>query len=321
MAKTTISDLAIVPETFQGYVEKKIMEKSKLFTGGLVQNIPTFIPEKGKVTNSPAFLGFSGDDEVLSDSGSLTVNKVDSTNAVAVINFRGKAYGNNDLVTALAGADPLGNLADKYADYWVRMLNRAALSTIKGAAGGLEADFSGLIINDQTGSVITTNMGIDTMQLMGEYQDELDIVIMHSAVHAKLVKLDKVVVGAYGSDDRTLDTYLGARVIIDDTLTPVVVASPASTTYDTYFCKSGAMGYSEGMDPAKAIETDRDILAGDDIVTSRKRYIMHCAGSTFDGTPSGNSPTNVELATAGNWSAEDTAEAKRFGIRVLRHAI
>ena len=321
MAKTTISDLAIVPVTFQEYMEKLIMEKSQLFQAGLVQNVPTFIPSKGKVTNSPAFLGFTGDDEVLSDSGSLTVNKVDSVNSVAVINFRGKAFGNNDLVTALAGADPLGGLANKYADYWVRMLNRATLNTIRGAVGGMEVDFAGLIINDQKDSVITTDMALDTKQLMGEYSDELDLVIMHSAVHTKLQKLDKLVVGAFGSAATPIDTYMGARVIIDDTMSAIADSSPLDTYYDTYFARSGAVGYSEGQDPAKSIEVDRDILAGDDIVTSRKRYIMHVGGSTWDGTPGGNSPTNAELATAGNWSAEDTSEAKRFGIRVLRHKI
>lgn len=317
MAGTKISDLAIVPVTFHEYVEKLIMERSQLFQAGLVQVIPTFIPAKGKITNSPAFLGMTGDDEVLSDSASLTVNKIDSTNAVAVINFRGKAYGNNDLVTALAGGDPLGNLASKYADYWVRMLNRTAYSTLQGAVGGMEADFAGLILNDQSSSVITTDMALDTKQLMGEYSDELGLVIMHSAVRTKLQKLDKLTVGEFGSASAGLETYLGARVIVDDTLAGT--ASP--TSYDTYFARVGAMGYSEGIDPALAIETDRDILAGDDIVTSRKRYIMHAAGTTWDGTPSGVSPTNVELAAAGNWSAEDASEDKKFGVRVLRHAI
>lgn len=326
MAVTKISDLAIIPETFQSYVEKLIMEKSALFMSGIVVNVPTIIPTSGKTTNAPAYLGFTGDDEILSDSAALTVNSVGSTNAIAVVNFRGKAFGSNDLVKILAGADPLGMLASKYADFWVRKLNAVALNTIKGSVGGLEVDFAGIIINDVSiaaGALsnITAGASLDTCQLMGEYQEDLGIVIMHSAVANYLRKNDIDNSRMAESDSSMLMSYLGRRVVIDDSIVPGGAGSPLDTTYETYFVAAGAMSYAEGLDPMLAIETDRDILAGDDIVTSRKRFIMHVNGSSFDGSPSGNSPTNTELATAGNWSAEDTSEDKKFMIRVLKHKI
>ena len=328
MAATKISDLAIVPETFQAYVEKMIMEKSGLFTSGIAVNMPTLIPANGKVTNAPAYLGFTGDDEVLSDASSLTVNSVGSTNAISVINFRGKAFGSNDLVKQLSGADPLGMLAEKYADYWVRQLNRVALNTIKGAVGGMEVDFSGSIRNDISGAAgassnITAGASLDTVQLIGEYQEELGIVIMHSAVANYLRKQNLTNTQVFDSDVGPVNTYLGRRVVVDDTLAAFNDGGSPSVldTYDTLFVAPGALSYAEGIDPMLSVEMDRDILAGDDIVTSRKRYIMHPNGASFDGTPAGNSPTNVELADAGSWSAEDASEDKKFGIRVLRHKI
>ena len=326
MAATKISDLAIVPETFQAYVEKLIMEKSALFQSGIMVSTPTLIPANGKITNAPAYLGFTGADEVLSDSGSLTVNSVGSTNAISVINFRGKAYGANDLVTQLSGKDPLGNLASKFADYWVRRLNAVTLSTIQGSALGMEAEFAGVIINDISGasaaaSNITAGASLDTVQLMGEYQEDLGIMICHSAVANYLRKNDIDNSRMADSDSTALVSYLGRRVVIDDTIVPVPTGSPAVDVYDTYFVAAGAMSYAEGLDPSLSIETDRDILAGDDIVTSRKRFIAHPNGASFVGTPSGVGPTNTELATVGSWDAEDATEDKKFMIRVLKHKI
>ena len=315
MAVTKISDLAIVPQTFADYVEKLVMKRSNLIKSGIMQTFEADIPAKGKTIVAPAFTGFVADDEVLSDSAALTINSVGSTSATAVINFRGTSFGSNDLAGALAGKDPLGNLAIKYADYWTRALNKSALSALKGAAAGVELDHVGLILNDQSLAVITNDMALNTLQLMGEYADQLTHVIMHSAVRTYLMKLDKLTVGTTGSSWEGLEFYQGRVVIVDDSLVP------AGAIYDTYFVGTGAIAYADGSDPDKMIEIDRDILAGDDVTTSRKRYIIHPYGSTFDGTPVGVSPTNIELAAATSWSAEDTAEDKRFPVRVLRHLI
>lgn len=316
MAVTKIADLAIVPETFQEYVEKLIMEKSALFRSGVIASVPTFIPSKGTRTNAPAFLGFTGDDEVLSDGSALTVNPVDSINAVSVINFRGKAFGSNDLAGALAGQDPLGALANKYADYWVRMLNRVAMFSIAGASADLDAVYgAGSIINDQSLASFSTDLVLDTRQLMGEYGNDFDTIVMHSAIHTAAVKNDLTADVVLDSVGTPVETFLGMRVVVDDS------AVPDAGVYPTYLTKTGAVAYSEGMDPAKSIETDRDILAGDDITTSRKRYIMHPNGASWIGTTAGVSPTNPELKAAGNWGAEDPTEAKRYPIRVLKSLV
>lgn len=316
MAKTTISDLAIVPEVFLEYVEKLIMQKSAMFRSGLIVNNPTFIPSKGSVVNAPSYLGFTGADEVLSDSASLTVNKVDSVNAVAAINFRGKAFGANDLVGQLAGVDPLGSLANKFADYWVRQYDTTLIQTVMGSATGLDTAYgAGTVINDQSGVAISADMVIDTLALMGEYSDELGLVIMHSAVLAKLQKNDLTKDILVDSGSNTITTYMGRQVIVDDKLVP------NTGVYDTIFAAAGAVSYSQGVDAALAIETDRDILAGDDITTTRSRFIMHPGGSSWIGSAAGVSPTNAEIATGTNWAAEDATEDKRYKVRVLKHLV
>ena len=84
------------------------------------------------------------------------------------------------------------------------------------------------------------------------------------------------------------------RVIIDD-------GCPVSTdTYTTYLFGAGAIGLGNG-ETSVPTETDRDSLAGDDILINRKHYILHPRGVKWIGTPAGSSPTNAELAAGTNW--------------------
>ncbi|CAI3212891.1 putative phage coat protein (fragment) [Clostridium neonatale] len=85
------------------------------------------------------------------------------------------------------------------------------------------------------------------------------------------------------------------RVIIDD-------SCPTSAgEYTTYLFGEGAIGLGNGGAPVPT-ETDRDSLAGDDILINRKHYILHPRGVKWIGSAAGSSPTNAELATGTNWS-------------------
>ncbi len=305
----TIADLAIIPEVFKEYMYALIMERSALFRSGLIANVPSEIPSKGKVVNAPFFLGFDGADEVLSDTTPLTVNPVGDFNELAVINFRGKAFGANDLVDALAGADPLGDLASRYADYWVRHLNRVAIATLMGSLQADAALFNDISAVTAPGNLVSANAIIDTRFKLGEYADEVSFLLCHSAVKAHLHKNDltkDVVVDSVGT---TITTYQGMQVIVDDML------APTTGKYPIILAKPGALVYSDGTPAEQVIETDRDILAGNDTVTSRQRFIMHVSGTSWAGTPTGVSPTNVELATPANWDLADSA--LRVGARLL----
>lgn len=312
MAATNISDLAIVPEVFQEYMEKLIIKNSAFINSGLVVNVPSFDPGKGYVTNAPAFMGFTGADEVLSDSVPLTVNAIGSVNSVTPVNARGKSFGANDLVTVIAGADPLGNLASKYANYWSRTLNTTAVSAMLGAAAGLDADYgAGTIINNQPTVALSADLVIDTQFLMGEQADVLSIFLCHSAVLATLRKNDLTKDIILDSSTNPVTTYQGMRVVVDDTL------APAAGVYPIILAANAAMVYADGTNPAVAIEVDRDILSGDDIVTSRKRYLMHPQGASWKGAAN-TFPTNAALATAGNWEATDQSQPSAVPFRVLK---
>jgi hypothetical protein len=99
-----------------------------------------------------------------------------------------------------------------------------------------------------------------------------------------------------------IQRYKGRAVIVDDGL-PKVAGGTSGYIYSTYMFGLGAIAYGEGaMDADEAVETDRDILAGDDYLTNRRHFILHPQGVKWIGTAAGASPTNAELATGTNWS-------------------
>jgi len=86
------------------------------------------------------------------------------------------------------------------------------------------------------------------------------------------------------------------RVIVDDGC-PV-----AAGVYTTYLFGEGAIGLGNGSAPVPT-ETDRDSLAGDDILINRQHFVLHPRGVKFNNASVvGSSPTNAEVEAAANWT-------------------
>jgi hypothetical protein len=333
MAKTKIADV-IVPEIFAPYVIQRTMELSAFYLSGVIGpvgvEVGSNLESGGTTINMPFWNDLTGDDEVLSDSTALTVDKIAASKDVAVLHYRGKAWSANDLTRQLSGSDPMRAIADLAGGYWARKMQQILLSTLKGAfaaasMAGNVRDISGTTA-DLTGSANTIQGSafIDATQKLGDAKDQLVAVAMHSAVQASLAKLD-LIETQRDSEGRVLfDTFMGKRVIVDDGM-PVETITPTGGTppppyqvYTTYLFGASAIGYDEGGVMAPT-ETDRDILSGDDVMTNRRAFILHPRGIKWKGSPAGASPTNAELAAAASW--ERVYEPKAIRIVQLKHRI
>ena len=112
-----------------------------------------------------------------------------------------------------------------------------------------------------------------------------------------------------------IPTYLGYRVIVDDS------NAPTDDVYTTYLIAEGAFGRNNGT-PAEltTFETNRKAAAGVDEVFTRRAFVFHPYGVKFtDSTVAGLTPSNAELATANNW--ERVYEPKNIGIVAIRHKL
>lgn len=315
MAAVKISDI-LTPEVWNRYGQQKTAEKSAFWQAGVVSTIQGIeLPRGGATINLPFFGDLSGDAQNLDDDSPLIVNKIGSGKQVAVVVGRGNAWGVNDLATLLAGDDPAAAIIDSLAAYWAREMQKELLSTLSGvfAAASMSGnvhDISGLPGPD---AVISAHTLIDAQFKLGDSYDKLAAIAMHSATYQKLIKDDLIAFIKPSQGAVEVPTYLGKRVIVDDSL------PTSGGIYTTYLFGPGAVGYVEGTVGNGPMETDRDILAGENVITMRRRFVLHVKGTKWIGTPAGDFPTRAELATGTNW--ERVFENKNIPIVKFVHKL
>ena len=306
MAATVLTDV-IVPEVFNPYVIERTAELSALWTSGIVAGVDGVdlgdvnSQKGGKEVHMPFWQDLAGDDQLLDTTTNLTINPITADQDIAVLNARALVYGAKDLVSALAGDDPMTAIGDLVADKWARRMQVALISTLTGAFGALAAESTPkntLNISGLSGAAayFDAEVFIDALGLLGDAEARLTAVMVHSATFRSMKKQNLIdfIPDAEGRVD--IPTYQGKRVIIDDGM-PV-----SSGNYTTYLFGPGAIGYAEGT-PKVPSETDRNPLigGGEEYMVSRRHFVLHPRGIKWDGTPAKDTPTNAELATAGNW--------------------
>ena len=273
--------------------------KSHFYNSGVISNNPyldRLASSGGTTINMPYWEDLNGDDEVLSDDGALTPAKITAGQDIAVLLMRGKAWSANDLAKALSGDDPMAAIGDLVAEYWARRMQATAIKLLDGAFAASNMTNKVLDISslEDDKAKINGETFLDALQLMGDAKDKLTGVIMHSATETQLRK-NNLIQTELDSNNKPISLFMEKRVIIDD-------SCPTSAgEYTTYLFGEGAIGLGNGGAPVPT-ETDRDSLAGDDILINRKHYILHPRGVKWIGSAAGSSPTNAELATGTNWS-------------------
>lgn len=316
MAKTLISDI-IIPEVFDSYVTEKTAELANFLLGGIITQDAAFnklASSGGKILKMPFYQDLTGSDELLSDSSSLTVNNITTSQDQAVLHMRGKAWSVNDLAKALSGSDPMRAIADLVAEYWARRQEATLISTVEGVMADNIANDSGDMHvdvgtgNDNISAVnLDADVFTDTRATFGDRSTGLAGIAMHSDVYHNLLKLDTngKDFQAESAGGQEITTYRGLKVIVDDSLpfTPQVGPgdNDAAALYTSYLFGTGAIALGDGGAPV-ASETDRDVLAGDEILVTRRHFIMHPRGVPFQSASvAGDAPTNAECELAANW--------------------
>jgi hypothetical protein len=160
--------------------------------------------------------------------------------------------------------------------------------------------------------MITSDVILDATQKLGDAKQQLTAIIMHSMTENVLVKQQLIEYALDAEGRPTLPMYMGKDVIVDDSM-PVT-----NGVFTTYLFGRGAIGYGEGNPPVP-VETGRDILQGDNILVNRKHFVLHPRGIAWKGAPAGVSPTNEELAAAGNW--ERRFHQKHIRVVAVKHRL
>jgi len=309
---TKIADV-IQPEVFNDYVIERTAELAELTLGGIISTsdeLTALANSGGKTIQMPFWTDLDGAVEVLSDSASLTVGKIGSGKDEAHIDARGRAWGVNDLAKALSGSDPMRAIGDLVAGYWNRKAQATLVSKLSGVFA--VAGNSDMIVdvsiadgdNAAAANLISSDAVIDAAGTMGDAAAKITGIAMHSVVYQKLQKAEVIQYIQPAGASIQVPTYLGLKVIVDDGC-PRVAGGTSGYVYTSYLFGEGAIGFANGAAPVP-VETDRDSLGGEDILITRRHFLLHPRGVKFasagGGAIAGEFPTNAELALAAKWS-------------------
>ena len=311
MATTKISDV-IVPEVLSSMASAQISNYLDFETTGITSadynNVD--IREGGNFAEVRFYnqLDATDADEVLEDDKSLTPAKISTGKDIGVVCHRGKAWGSRDLAFILSGDDPQKEISKQIGKYWAQRISAALISVLNGnfnASGplGTGATYPHTYsVGVTTGAKIlfTHTNALATMNLLGDAMNDFDVIIMHSKVYTDLVTA-KLTTWSLGFNPENTkvdgnDSYLGKKIIVSDKV-PVDVSTPTYPIYTTYFAKKGCMYLGRQKD--LMTETDRDILAFEDVISTSIHFVPHIKLCKWNVTTT--NPTNTALATYSNW--------------------
>jgi hypothetical protein len=319
MAKVQIADV-IVPSVFAPYFIDETTKLDAFIQAGVVSNgVEGLIMNRGgKLFDMPYWTDLTGDSEELSDATPLTPKKIGTSSDRARLQLRGAAWSANDLAGILAGDDPTRVFATRMAKFWVGQRQKILINSLNGifAAATMSGNLSDISGLAGALAVIDFNKTVDAAQLLGDAKAGLQAIAMHSAVEAKLAKDQAIIYEETANKGDRIARYMDKQVIVDDDLTE------GGGIYTTYLFGTGAIGYQPmPMEADKMLEFDRDILAGDDIVTSRHHFVMHPRGVKWlDATVTGGTtPSFANLALGTNW--QRVFDPKKVKIVKFRHKI
>lgn len=310
-----LAQVPFIPSLFLSYQQEINQNKSGFFRSGIIaqnQAISEEFAKGGRTITIPHFNDLSGSSEILSDVVGLTAAVLAGNRQVGVRSLRGRAWQSSDLAAELAGDDPMLAIARRTGEYWVRDTQAVMVSILQGifgTAGPLAASHT-------AGGTATPLDGvamIDAIARLGDAGQDLGAIAMPSAPYYDLIKKDLIIPATQTSQIDTrisaeraeFGTYLGRPVIVDDALPSVPAggtgAGAGRNLYYVYFFAAGSIVYSEIL-PKTPVETDRDVLRGVEVLVNRKEYMLHPVGLSWTGAAAGNSPSNAEFATPGNWA-------------------
>lgn len=341
---TRISDI-VVPDIFTPYVQQITEEKSRLVQSGAVvadPSIDALLAGGGLTFHVPSWKDLENDeDRVSSDTPptgfdpALTdeaddpaPNKIGTSTEIAVRLSRNNSWATADLTAALAGDDPADAIANAVARYWVRRRQAAFVATMKGvfANNALTTDAYHVqndMVHDVSGTSFvdgvtnfTAEAFLDAALTMGDSQEDLSMVMVHSVVYNRMQKNNLIDFIPDARGEVMIPTFLGREVIVDDGM-PFT-----NGVFDTWLFGAGAIRLGVGT-PKVPTEIDRKAGAGNgggaDVLYNRVEWVLHPAGYSYVGTPPNGGPSNAattnNLANANSWRR---AFAERKMIKIAR---
>lgn len=317
MATVQLADI-YNPKTFGRRTQEAAIQLNRFIGAGIVaadSAMQSQIAQGGNIGELTEFKPITYDEPNYSNDDpddKSTPDKVIS----ALQRFRGasrnKSWSTMDLARELALADPVGAITGSIGKYWATDNEKRIIYSCRGIlADNIANDGGDMRISIATDAVgapadaekIGGSVVIDALQTLGDHSFAITAMAMHSVPFSTLQKQGLIEYVRDATNTIDIPTYLGKRVIVDDSLP--AIAGVNRITYTTILFGGAIFGSASGKVLVPS-EMKRDPDAGNgggqDTIFSRAHDFFHPLGFDFTSAAvAGKSATYAELATAGNW--------------------
>lgn len=318
MALVQLADIVDVT-VFQDLPAVNSPERTAFFKSGIIVRTPLLdelARQAGSIEELPFWKDLDATSEVnYSDDteNSATPLKIVQGKQIARKAFVNKGWKESDLASELVlGGDALTRVRNRTDDYFTKQFSRRLIATANGILADNVANDASDMVNDIAAESIATQSASTKWSrtaftsatfTMGDAQDEIKAIGVHSGVYKQMVDANDIDFIPDSEGNGEIPTYLGRRVIVDDTL-PVIAGATDGVKYVSVLFGAGMFGYGEGM--AKVpVEVEREASQGNgggtEALWVRKTWLLHPFGFQCTGTPAGDSLTLAELAVATTW--------------------
>ena len=322
MASTVLGDIDFNSSTWKDIFAGEFKDRLGLLTSGAMASVPDALispDDKGYTVTMPKWDTLAGDADAITSSLTTTVNSLGTSKDIGVWCEREKAWGADQMLKVVAGADPTAEIAKQLGQYVANEVHKQAISTLSGVFS-VELATTHSTGTQFTGASIDTAGILAAKQLAGDNQDLLTIALLNSKVYQDAMR-DKIITNTlFQTGSEMYRTgRLGEMLGMTPTMTDKLTAT--ASVYPSYFCAAGSMIYKFRNRPV-AMNTNANITrvnangviadlelyrnstyaGGQDVLIMRYSAVTHVPGVQYDGSGTSTNPTNAQLATAANWT-------------------
>lgn len=335
MASTTIANLWS-PAIWIKSADEVVRTFPSLINSGGVTRSPFFdeiASGAGTIANLPFFKDLSDTVEgVQAELTAPSLNNHSSATQLAPILNREVAFGAGALTSAVTGQDVVADITRQLGISRQKRMQVTLVNVLRGLfgfsnlAGSPALNATRYVVGSETGAspsngqLLTSSTFNTASSLLGELMSNASkgALWLHPAVHAGLLNQDSLNFTYQKVSDQPymLSFYKGIPIYLSNLLSRAGTTS--GTVYDSYLIAPGAVAL--GMKPQVGDQVDAASLQyyprpdlNDEQIYDRTRYMIHVMGTAFTGTPAGQSASNTELATSGNWALRFST-ADRCGV-------
>lgn len=319
MATIRLADI-IEPAVYQDLAPVNNPEKTALFESGVATRATLFdqlATGDGSTANLPFWNDLDPDVEPNYSSDdpaeSATPNKVAQGEQIARKAFVNQAYQAMDLAREIAmGEDAMQHIRNRFGTYWMRNWQRRVIQTLEGIradnvandSADMSHDIAVEAIASQTADTRFSRAAFTTAAYtMGDMADGVVAIGCHSQVVKQMADQDDVEDIRDSEGNLVGQSYLGKRIIMDDSL-PVIAGGTDGFKYVSVLFGPGAIAYGSGGSTVP-VEVEREALAGNgggmETIVERDTWLVHPFGFQNTGSPAGQSFTLAEIAAAASW--------------------